>query len=98
LNAAVGAIAIVGELAAARCVSRRIDVLGRDLRAEVAGDVGVGNRDAVDQPAYLMSAADVRRIVREIKSGRDIVGDHSEAVGLARRRCFVNLQAVGREL
>src|SRR5258708_35723387 len=70
-----------------------IDVLGIDLRAEVAGDVRVRDGNTVDQPAHLMAAADVQLIVREIGAG-DIVGDYREAVRTRGAGRFLNLQAV----
>src|SRR5216684_3635534 len=44
---AVGAVAIICGVAATLGLES-VNVLGIDLRAKVAGDVGVGNRNAVD--------------------------------------------------
>src|SRR5215468_946560 len=40
-----------------------IDVLGIELRAHVAGDIGIRHRDSIDGPSYLVSSADVKLIV-----------------------------------
>src|SRR6267143_3491195 len=61
----------------------RINVLGINLRTEIAGDVGVRNGHAVHEPAYLVTAADVELVVREVRS-RNVVRDHGEAVGPGR--------------
>ncbi len=79
---AVGAVADVGGVAAALDFDV-VDVLGVDLRAEIAGDVGVGDLDAVDQPADLVAAAHVEHVVGDVGAG-DVVGDHGEAVGAIR--------------
>jgi len=92
LKNAVGAVAVISGVAAALRF-QSINILGIDLRAEVAGDVGVGNRNAVNQPAHLVSAANVELVVREISTG-DVVGDHREAIGARGARRFLNLQAV----
>ena len=76
---AVGAVADVGGVAAALDFEV-VDVLGVDLRAEVAGDVGVGDLDAVDEPADLVAAAHVEHVVGHVGAG-DVVGDHGQAVG-----------------
>src|SRR5260370_8980070 len=75
---AVGAVAVVGGVAATLRFES-IDVLGIDLRTEVACDVGVGDRDAVDRPTYLVSAADVELVVRQIGTGH-VIADHRETV------------------
>src|SRR5882762_2206136 len=64
---AVGAVAIVGGITPALRF-HSVDVFWVELGAEVAGDVGVGNRNAVDEPAHLVSAANVQLVVREIRS------------------------------
>jgi hypothetical protein len=76
---AVGAVAGVGGVAAALDFDV-VDVFGIDLRAEVAGDVGVGDLDAVDEPGDLMAAAHVEHVVGHVGAG-DVVGDHGHAVG-----------------
>ena len=76
---AVGAVADVGGVAAALDLEV-VDVLGVDLRGEVAGDVGVGDLDAVDQPGDLVAAAHVQHVVGHVGAG-DVVGDHGHAVG-----------------
>ena len=74
---AVGAVADVGGVAAALGFEL-IDVLGVDLRADVGGDLGVGDGDAVDEPAGLMAAAHVEHVVGHVGAG-DVVGDHLHA-------------------
>ena len=44
------------------------------------GDVGVGDLDAVDEPADLVAAAHVEHVVGHVGAG-DVVGDHGHAVG-----------------
>src|SRR5579872_1363456 len=85
---AVGSIAIVRVIAAALHF-HVIDVLGIELRANVAGDIRVGNRHAVHQPAHLVSAADVQLIVRYVRA-RNIFGDHRQAVGAVRSGRVLN--------
>jgi len=66
--------------------------LGR-LEAEIAGDVGVGNGDAVNQPGHLMAPTDVQLVVHDIRTG-NVVGDHREAIGPRSAGRFLNLQPV----
>ena len=47
----------------------RIYILGIDLRPEIAGDIRVGDRHSIDQPAYLVPAAHVQLIVRTYAPG-----------------------------
>ena len=75
---AIGAVAIGGGIAAALRL-QVIDILGIDLRADVAGDVGVGNRNAVDSPGNLVSAAHVKLIVGH-PCARNVIGDRGQAV------------------
>ncbi len=76
---AVGAVADVGGVAAALDLDV-VDVFRADLSGEVASDVGVGNFDAVEEPADLMAAADVEHVVGDVGAGGE-VGDHGEGVG-----------------
>ena len=72
---------------------QRIDVVGIELWTEIAGNVGVRNRHAVDQPTDLMPPAHVQLVVREIGS-RHIVGDHRQAVGSRGAGCFRDFLAI----
>ncbi len=88
---AVGAVAHIGGVAAAlgfECV----DVLGIDLRADVGGDLGVGNRDAVDQPTGLVAAAHVQHVVSHVGAG-DVVGNHLHADGAVGAGSLVDVGA-----
>ena len=76
---AIGAVPQVGSVTAAIDLDR-VDVAGIDLRADVAGDVGVGNGDAVDHPVQLMSAAHVQHVVGHVRARR-VIGDHGERIG-----------------
>ena len=76
---AVGAVADGGVVTAALGFEL-VDVLGIDLGAEVGGDFGVGDVDAVDEPAGLVAAAHVEHVVSHV-SGGDEVGDHLHAQG-----------------
>ncbi len=60
---AVRAVAVVGRITPALRF-HSVDVLWVELGAEVAGDVGIGDGDAIDQPAYLVATADVELVVR----------------------------------
>src|ERR1700674_324204 len=42
-----------------------VDILGIDLRPNVARDIGVGNGNAVDRPGCLVPASHVKLIVRD---------------------------------
>src|SRR5579862_514247 len=46
---AIGTVAVICGVATALCFEV-IDVSRIDLRADVAGDIGIGNRHAVDEP------------------------------------------------
>src|SRR5712672_1565633 len=75
----------IGAVAELRAVASAIDVeiinvLGIELRADVGGDVGVGDGHAIEEPTGLVAAADVELVVREISAG-NVVGDHGQAVG-----------------
>ncbi len=89
---AVGAVAVISGVAAALCLES-INVPGVDLRAEIAGDVGVRDRNAVNQPAYLVSAADVQLVVRVISAG-NVVSDHGETVSARGAGGFLDLQTI----
>ncbi len=56
-----------------------VDVLGIKLRPQIAGDVCIRNLYAIDQPAYLVSAADVKLIVGHVSAGSK-VSNHCQAV------------------
>ena len=88
---AVGAVADVGGVAAALGFER-VDVLGVDLRADVGGDLGVGDGDAVDEPTGLVAAAHVQHVVGHVGAGH-VVGDHLHAVGAAGAGSFVDVLA-----
>ena len=85
---AVRAIANVGAIAAALGF-QLVDVFGVNLRADVGGDLGIGDGDAINEPAGLMSAADVEHVVGHIGTG-DIVGNHLHAGGCRGSRGFVD--------
>ena len=76
---AVGAVSEFGAVAAAADFEV-VDVFGIELRPEVRRDVGVGDGDSIDQPAGLMSAANVELVVGDVGSGHE-VGDHTQTVG-----------------
>ena len=64
---AVGAVADVGRIAAALGFEL-VDVFGVDLRADVGGDFGVGDGDAIDEPTGLVAAADMQHVVASCRS------------------------------
>ena len=74
----VGAVAISGGIAAALHFEV-IDILGIDLWPNVAGDIGIGDRHAIDGPRHLVPAAHVQLIVGDLGAG-NVVGDHGQAV------------------
>src|SRR5215472_6904355 len=61
----VGPIAVVGGVAAALDFER-VNVFGIDLRPKIAGNVGVGNGHAVDEPARLVTATNVKLVMRDV--------------------------------
>src|SRR6185437_13120796 len=74
----------IGTVAVSRRVSAAlgfevIDVLRIDLRADIAGNIRIGNRNAVDGPGYLMSTANMQLVVRDPRA-RDIIGDRTQTV------------------
>src|ERR1700682_5978549 len=75
-----GAVAIFGRVASALDL-QVINVFGIELGANVGGDIGVGNRHAVEQPCDLVSATDVQLVVDHIRAGT-VIGDHGRTVGL----------------
>src|SRR5258708_33925534 len=75
---AVGTVAIRGRISAALCFEV-IDILWVNLRTDVAGDIGIGDRDAVDGPCYLVPAAHVKLVGRN-PGPRNVVGDRGQAV------------------
>ena len=50
------------------------------MRADVAGDIRIGDSHAIDQPSDLVPAAYVQLVVHHVRSG-DVVGDQREAIG-----------------
>src|SRR5207237_5727119 len=70
---AIRAVAVVGRVASALRL-HRVNVLRIDLRTEVAGDIGVRDGNAVDQPGDLMAAANVQLVVDHVRT-RDEVGN-----------------------
>jgi hypothetical protein len=54
--------------------------LGIDLRSKVARDVRVGNRDAVDKPTHLVPTANVKLVMREIRTW-NIIRNHGQTIG-----------------
>ena len=89
---AISAVAELGAVASA-IDFEIVDVLGIKLRAEIGGDVGIGNGHAVDEPTGLMSAADVELVVSEIGAGH-VVGNHGEAVGAGGAGGVFDVEAV----
>src|ERR1041385_6151458 len=75
---AVGPVTI-GRRVSASLGFQIVDVLGVDLRADIAGDVGVGDGNAVDCPGDLVPATQMKLVVRDICAG-DIIGDGIQAV------------------
>ena len=90
----VRTIAVVGGVAAALDFES-VNVLGVDLGPHVACDVGVGNGHAVDEPAHLMPAANVKLVVCHVRAGNK-VGDHREAVRPRSSGRFLNLQSIDK--
>jgi len=69
-----------------------IDVFWIELRSDGIGDVGVWNRNAIDEPSHLMTTSNVKLIVRDY-GARHIVCDHREAVRPIRAGRLCNLFA-----
>ncbi len=79
---AISTVAVVGGVAATLDFDY-VHILGIELRTDVRSDVGIGDRDTVDQPGNLMAAANVKLIVNHVRAG-GVVGDEIEAVGARR--------------
>src|ERR1700752_967299 len=88
----VSAVAVIRRVAAPLRL-QRIDFPRIDLRAKIAGDIRVRYRDAVNEPAHLMAATNMKLIMREV-STRHVVGDHRQAVSSRRTRSSCNLRAI----
>ena len=88
---AVGAVAHIGRITAALNFES-VDVLGVNLRADVGGDLCVGNRNAVEEPTGLVAAVHVQHVVRHVSAGH-VVGDHLHAERTAGARSFVDVGA-----
>src|SRR5271168_1065479 len=56
-----------------------VNVLRVNHRAQVRGNVRVGDGDAVNQPFHLMSTAHMQHVVSHVGSG-NVVGNHGHAV------------------
>ena len=92
----IGTVAELGRIAAALHFDG-INVFGIELRANIAGDIGIGNGHAVDQPAHLVPTADMQLRVHDGGAG-NVIGDHRQAVGLLRAWRAANLLAVEQRL
>ncbi len=90
----VGAVAEIRGIAATLRF-QRVNVFRIDLRAEVAGDVGVGDGNTVDEPTDLVAAANVELVVCQISAGNK-VRNHREAVAARCARSVLNLRAVDK--
>ena len=80
----ISAVSVFGGITAAFGLDV-VDVLGVKLRADVTRNIRVRHRDAIDEPAHLVSASDVKLVVDEGGS-RHKIGDHGQAVGAVRAR------------
>src|SRR5690349_14562674 len=67
----VRAVAVFGRGAAALHFED-VDVLRIELRPDVAGDVRVRHRHAVDEPSDLVPAAHVQLIVDDVRAGDEL--------------------------
>src|SRR5712691_6983445 len=76
---AISAVAEIGGITSPLHLDS-VNVFWINLRAEIAGDIGVGDRHAVDKPAHLVAAANVELIMSEVGAW-DIVRNHGQAVG-----------------
>ncbi len=72
-------------LVAASLHLKIIDVLGIYLWTQVAGDICIRDRHAVDQPVYLVTAAYVQHVVSNVSTG-NIVRDHCDTISTTRTR------------
>src|SRR5438093_9690062 len=76
---AVGTIAVFGGVSTALHFDL-IDVLGIELRTNIAGNIRIWHGDAIQQPGDLVTTADVELVVNH-HSPRHEVGNHSQVVG-----------------
>ena len=88
---AVGAVAEVGGIAAAPHLEG-IDIFWVKLRTNIAANIGVGHRHAVNEPTYLMSAPDVKLVMHHVGAGNEIC-DHLQAVAAVSARAGGNVVA-----
>ena len=88
----VSSIAIIRIIAAALDFEI-IDVLRIELRSHIACDVRVWNGHAVQQPAHLVAAADVKLVVGDVRAG-DVIRDDGETIGPAGARSVLNILTI----
>src|SRR5258708_5562771 len=88
---AESAVAVLGGVAAALDFNT-VDVLGVELRADVGGNAGVGDRHAVEQPRNLMTSANVELVVDNECAGH-VIGNHRHAIGVGGARGVSDLAA-----
>src|SRR6202521_3799602 len=87
----VGSVSIIRVVAAALDLEI-IDVLRTDLRPHIAGNIRVRNGHAVNEPADLVPAADMKLIVREVGAG-NVIRNHGQTVRAVGSRCVLNILA-----
>ena len=68
---AIRTVAVVSRVTSALRL-HRVNVLRIDLRTEVAGDIGVRDGNAVDQPGDLMAAANVQLVMDDVRTRNEI--------------------------
>src|SRR5207249_8943664 len=76
---AIRTVAVVGRVTSALRL-HGVNVFWVDLRAEVAGDIGVRDGNAVDQPGDLMAAANVQLVMDDVRT-RNEISNQRQAVG-----------------
>src|SRR5208337_1645580 len=72
-----------------------IDVLGINLRSQIAGDVGVGDGDAVNQPLDLVTSIHMKEVGCPIGT-RYLIRDHLQAIGAVSSRGLLVVLAVNQ--
>src|SRR5262249_48980681 len=82
------AVAVISGISAAPDL-HNVHILGIKLRADISGNIGVGNGNPVHQPRNLMAATYMELVVNHVGTG-SVVGDEVEAIRAGGSGCFGN--------
>src|SRR5215470_2476955 len=88
IERAIDAVAVISGISAAPDL-HNVHILGIKLRADIRGNIGVGNGNPVHQPRNLMAATYMELVVNHVGTG-SVVGDEVEAIRAGGSGCFGN--------